>query len=372
MKGQTRNVMKKKGLLMLEDGTLFWGESVGADGFFVGEVIFNTSMTGYQEILTDPSYAGQMISFTYPHIGNVGVNDADKESPRIWSGGVVMKELCQTPSNWRATGDLQTTFKSQNVIAISGVDTRKLTHILREKGSLKGCMMGGAVDPDFALTEARTFSGLSNKDLAKEVSCSHKWKMGEGSKHVVVVDFGVKSSILHNLALSDCHLTIVPAQTSAEEILKLKPDGIFLSNGPGDPAACTYAIETIQSLLETEIPLFGICLGHQLLALASGAKTIKMENGHHGANHPIQELNSGKVFISSQNHGFVVEEQGLPHCLDITHRSLFDGTIAGLIRKDKPAFSFQGHPEASPGPHELQILFKQFATLMEHPYAKTN
>lgn len=365
--------MKKNGLLMLEDGTFFLGESVGAEGFFVGEVIFNTSMTGYQEILTDPSYAQQIISFTYPHIGNTGMNHEDQESLRIWSGGVVMKELSKTPSNWRATGDLQSALQSQNIIAISGVDTRKLTHILREKGSLNACMMGGSVDPAFALTQARAFTGLSGKDLAKEVSCitAHEWK-AESPFHVVVLDFGVKNSILQQLIASGCHLTIVPARTTAKEVLKLKPHGIFLSNGPGDPSACAYAIEAIQTLLETEIPIFGICLGHQLLALASGGRTVKMDNGHHGANHPVQELNSGKVFISSQNHGFVVEEKNLPSCLDITHRSLFDGTIAGLVRNDKPAFSFQGHPEASPGPHELQLLFKRFATLMEHSHAETN
>ncbi|MBS0620840.1 MAG: glutamine-hydrolyzing carbamoyl-phosphate synthase small subunit [Verrucomicrobia bacterium] len=368
--------MKKDGLLMLEDGTLFWGKSVGAEGFFVGEVIFNTSMTGYQEILSDPSYAGQIINFTYPHIGNVGVNGHDMESLRLWPGGVVMKELSKMHSSWRATGDLQSSLKNQKIIAISGIDTRKLTHILREKGSLNACIMSGSVDPEFALIQARAFAGLSGKDLAKEVSCTtpYEWKADKtlSPLHVVVMDFGVKSSILQNLVDSGCDLTIVPAQTSAKEILKIKPHGIFLSNGPGDPAACTYAIEAIQILLEAEIPLFGICLGHQLLALASGAKTLKMENGHHGANHPIQEITSGQVFISSQNHGFVVEEKNLPSCLDITHRSLFDGTIAGLIRKDKPAFSFQGHPEASPGPHELQLLFKQFTTLMEHSHAKTN
>ncbi len=367
--------MHKNGLLMLEDGTVLWGESVGVDGFFVGEVIFNTSMTGYQEILSDPSYAGQIINFTYPHIGNVGMNCDDMESHRLWPGGVVMKELSKTPSNWRATTDLQSSLKSQSVIAISGVDTRKLTHILREKGALNACIMGGSVDPEFALTQARGFSGLKDKDLAAEVSCPNPylWKGNKASSafHVVVIDFGVKNSILQNLLDSGCHLTIVPAQFSAQEILKLKPHGVFLSNGPGDPAACGYAIETIQLLLEAEIPLFGICLGHQLLALASCAKTLKMKNGHHGANHPIQEIATGRVFISSQNHGFVVDEKNLPSCLDITHRSLFDGTIAGLMRKDKPAFSFQGHPEASPGPHELQILFKQFMTLMEHSYAKT-
>jgi carbamoyl-phosphate synthase small subunit len=363
----------KNGLLMLEDGTLFWGESVGAEGFFVGEVIFNTSMTGYQEILSDPSYAGQIISFTCPHIGNVCVNDEDMESYRFWAGGVVMKELSKTTSNWQATGDLQSFLQSQNMVALSGIDTRKLTHILREKGSLKACIMGGIVDPDFALKQARAFSGLNGKDFAKEVTCAASYTKGqiESPFHVVVLDFGVKSSILQHLVDSGCYLTVVPAQTSAEEILKLKPHGVVLSNGPGDPSVCTYAIEIIRILLEKEMPLFGICLGHQLLAIASGAKTVKMEHGHHGANHPIQEIASGKVFISSQNHGFAVEEKDLPSCLDITHRSLFDGTIAGLIRNDKPAFSFQGHPEASPGPHELNILFKQFTAIMESSYAKT-
>ena len=284
-----------------------------------------------------------------------------------------MKKLSKTVSNWRASGDLQSFLKNQNIIVISGVDTRKLTHILREKGSLGACIMGGSIDSDFALKQARAFSGLKGKDLAKEVTCTIPYKCNEEKPfHVVVLDFGVKSSILQNLIDSGSHLTVVPAMMPTSEILKLKPDGVFLSNGPGDPSACTYAIQTIEELLNAEIPLFGICLGHQLLALASGAKTVKMGNGHHGANHPIQEISSGKVFISSQNHGFVVEEKNLPSCLNITHRSLFDGTIGGLVRNDKPAFSFQGHPEASPGPHELQLLFKQFINLMEGSNAKKN
>jgi carbamoyl-phosphate synthase small subunit len=365
--------MKNNGLLMLEDGTLFWGESVGAEGFFVGEVIFNTSMTGYQEILSDPSYAGQIISFTYPHIGNVGVNDDDKESLRIWSGGVVMRELCKFPSNWRASGDLQSALRSQKIIAISGVDTRKLTHILRKKGSLNACVMGGNIDPEFALVKARAFPGLKNRDLTTSVSCTsiYEWKAKSTDPfNVVVLDFGVKKSILENLIDSGCHLTVVPAHTSAKEVLALDPDGIVLSNGPGDPSACNNAIETIHVLLEKGIPLFGICLGHQLLSLASGAQVFKMEHGHHGANHPIQELTSGKAFVSSQNHGFAVDEKSLPACFEITHRSLVDGTIAGLKRKDKPALSFQGHPEASPGPHELQLLFHQFTALMENDAKK--
>jgi len=368
--------MKKNGLLALADGTLFWGESVGAEGCFSGEVVFNTAMTGYQEILTDPSYAGQIISFTYPHIGNIGVNEEDAESGQMWTGGVVMRELSKTSSNWRAKGDLPEALKKQGIIAISGIDTRKLTHILRSRGSQHACVMGGKADPVFALQQARSFTGLEGKDLAKEVSCAHSYAWTAKNPdlqqpHVVVLDFGVKSAILQKLHKSGCHLTIVPAQMSAEEVLKLQPDGVFLSNGPGDPAACLYAIATIRTLLEKNMPLFGICLGHQLLALASGAKTVKMENGHHGSNHPIQELSSGKVFISSQNHGFAVQDCGLPECLEVTHRSLFDGTIAGITRNDKPAFSFQGHPEASPGPHELHLLFHQFTTLMKS-YAKTH
>jgi carbamoyl-phosphate synthase small subunit len=363
--------MKKDGLLMLEDGTVFWGQSVGVEGFFVGEVVFNTSMTGYQEILSDPSYSQQIINFTSPHIGNVGVNDEDMESHRIWPGGVVMREFHKTPSNWRASGNLQDLLKSQNTLAISGVDSRKLTQILRKQGSLNGCIMGGKIDPDFALQQAQAFPGLNGQDLAKEVTCTAPYEMDKHNPfHVIVLDFGVKQSILKQLIFSGCRLTILPATASEEEILKLKPHGVVLSNGPGDPSACTDAIKTIQALLGKKIPLFGICLGHQLLALASGAKTIKMIHGHHGANHPIQELSSGKVFISSQNHGFVVNENSLPSCLKITHRSLVDGTIAGLVRIDAPALSFQGHPEASPGPHELQGLFKQFTILMQQPYAK--
>lgn len=360
--------MKNNGLLMLEDGTFFWGESVGVEGFFVGEVIFNTSMTGYQEVLTDPSYTGQIISFTYPHIGNVGVNDDDKESLRIWSGGVVMKELSKFPSNWRASGDLQGMLKSQKIIAISGIDTRKLTHILRRKGSLNACVMGGDVDTEFALSQALAFPGLKNKNLTAETTSTspYEWKSKSTDPfHVVVLDFGVKKSILQNLIDSGCHLTVVPAHASADEVLALEPDGVVLSNGPGDPSACIHAIETIHVLLDKEVPLLGICLGHQLLGLAGGAKVFKMEHGHHGANHPIQELASGQVFISSQNHGFAVEEKSLPDTFEITHRSLFDGTIAGLKRRDKPVMSFQGHPEANPGPHELQLLFQQFTALMD-------
>ncbi len=365
--------MKKNGLIALEDGTILWGESVGAEGYFVGELVFNTAMTGYQEILTDPSYAGQIISFTYPHIGNVGINAEDMESKQIWAKGLIMRQLSKVPSSWRAEGDLQSFLKKQNVVALSEIDTRKLTHILRSKGSLNACIMGGQFDPEFALTQAKAFSGLTGKNLAEEVSCKSPFKRKSTNSlfHVVVLDFGVKASILQKLLDSGLDLTIVPGDTAVEAVLELKPDGVFLSNGPGDPADCKKAILAIKTLLDVEIPLFGICLGHQLLGLASGAQTIKMENGHHGSNHPILEISSKKVFISSQNHGFAIEEPTLPSCLEITHKSLFDGSIAGICRKDKPAFSFQGHPEASPGPHELHLLFDQFITLMEHFHAKT-
>lgn len=364
----------KNGLLALEDGTLLWGESVGAEGSFVGELVFNTAMTGYQEILTDPSYAGQIISFTYPHIGNVGVNDEDSESDHIWAKGVIMRQLAKWPSSWRSKGDLQSLLKAQKVIALSGVDTRKLTHILRTKGSLNACIMGGTVDPIFAIAQAKNFSGTEGKNIAQEVSCPfpYQWHHPGPAPHVVVLDFGIKRAILQKLVSFGSALTVVPHNTTAEAILKLKPDGIFLSNGPGDPSACKEAVQTIKALLAYNIPMFGICLGHQLLAIASGAKTVKMENGHHGANHPILEIATGKVLISSQNHGFAVDESSLPPCLVVTHRSLFDQSVAGIARKDKPAFGFQGHPEASPGPHELQSLFDQFTNLMEDEHAQAN
>ncbi len=364
--------MKRDGLLMLSDGTTFWGESVGTTGFFVGEVVFNTSMTGYQEILSDPSYAQQIIAFTYPHIGNVGVNEEDEESDRMWSGGAVMRELSTMPSNWRSKGDLQSALKSQGVVAISGCDTRRLTHILREAGSVHACIMGGKIDADFALAQAQSFLGIEGQNLAQEASTAHHLTCDSlKGPHVVVLDFGVKRSILQKLSDCGCQLTVVPATTSCSDILKLNPKGVVLSNGPGDPAACGIAIETIRALLAANTPLFGICLGHQLLGIASGAKTLKMALGHHGANHPIEELSTGRVFISSQNHGFAVADHGLPSNLCVTHRSLFDGSIAGLARRDKPAFSFQGHPEASPGPQEFHQLFEQFINLMEECDAKT-
>ncbi|MEI6791008.1 MAG: glutamine-hydrolyzing carbamoyl-phosphate synthase small subunit, partial [Myxococcaceae bacterium] len=361
-------------LLALADGTLFWGESVGALGVSVGEVVFNTAMTGYQEILTDPSYARQIINFTSPHIGIVGVNSEDMESKQIWAAGVVMRELSWSHSSWRSQGDLAMFLKKHNKIALSGIDTRKLTHILRNKGSQSACLMAGKIDPEVAVQKARDFAGLEGSNLIHEVSCQKSWseQAKKSNFNIAVLDFGIKSAILENLLSSGANITVFPADTKADAVLAMHPDGVFLSNGPGDPAACLDAIAMIQVLLERSIPIFGICLGHQLLALASGGKTLKMEHGHHGSNHPILEISSGKVFISSQNHGFSVDEETLPACLEITHKSLFDGTVAGIRRLDKPAFSFQGHPEASPGPQELKILFEQFIKLMEKSHGKTN
>ena len=368
-------------ILALEDGSIFKGLAIGAAGSSVGEVVFNTAMSGYQEILTDPSYARQIVTLTYPHIGNTGTNTEDEESTAIWAAGLVIRDLPLLTSNFRNEQDLSSYLKSRNIVAISDIDTRRLTRILREKGALNGCLMAGEeVDEAQALQLAREFAGLKGMDLAKEVSAPESyiwregsWKLGAGHSerpeselpwHVVAYDFGVKRNILRMLADLGCRLTVVPARTPAADVLAMNPDGIFLSNGPGDPEPCDYAISSIQSFLETEIPIFGICLGHQLLALASGASTLKMKFGHHGANHPVQNLDDGTVLITSQNHGFAVDEASLPSNLRVTHKSLFDGSLQGIHRTDKAAFSFQGHPEASPGPHDAAPLFKHFIELI--------
>ncbi|TXS96500.1 glutamine-hydrolyzing carbamoyl-phosphate synthase small subunit [Parahaliea maris] len=369
-------------LLALEDGSIFKGMAIGAEGSAVGEVVFNTAMSGYQEILTDPSYARQIITLTYPHIGNTGTNAEDEESTEIWASGLVIRDLPLVASNWRSEEDLSTYLKRRNVVAIADIDTRRLTRILREKGAQNGCVVtGDNIDEAAALAAARGFAGLKGMDLAKEVSVSESYSWTEGSwalesghslpaeselpHHVVAYDYGVKRNILRMLVDRGCRLTVVPAQTPASEVLALRPDGVFLSNGPGDPEPCDYAIKAIQEILETDVPVFGICLGHQLLGLASGAKTMKMGHGHHGANHPVQNLDDGTVLITSQNHGFAVDEDGLPDNLRVTHKSLFDGTLQGVHRTDKAAFSFQGHPEASPGPHDAAPLFDHFIELIE-------
>ncbi len=372
-------MLTKPAILALEDGTIFKGKSIGADGLSSGEVVFNTSMTGYQEILTDPSYAKQIVTLTYPHIGNTGVNSEDVESNRVWAAGLVIRDLPLMMSSWRAEKSLDAYLAENNIVAIADIDTRKLTRILREKGAQNGCLIAGDnIDEAQAVATAREFPGLKGMDLAKEVTCagSHSWDestwaFGEGyspsleSKfHVVAYDFGVKSNILRMLVERDCRLTVVPATTSAEDVLALSPDGVFLSNGPGDPEPCDYAIAAIRKIIETKLPVFGICLGHQLLALASGAKTLKMKFGHHGANHPVQCLADGTVMITSQNHGFAVDEASLPACLKATHKSLFDNSLQGIERTDVPAFSFQGHPEASPGPHDVAPLFDRFIAMM--------
>ncbi|WP_394700557.1 glutamine-hydrolyzing carbamoyl-phosphate synthase small subunit [Thiomicrorhabdus sp.] len=368
-------------LLALEDGTLFWGTSLGAEGETVGEVVFNTALTGYQEILTDPSYFKQIVTLTYPHIGNVGVNAEDEESPRIMAQGLIVKDCPPLISNFRAEKSLPEYLQEQNVVAIADIDTRKLTRILRDKGAQSGVIIAGdAIDAEEAVKKAQAFSGLKGMDLAKEVTTAEAyewregtWKLGQGhvdksseqAFHVVAYDYGVKRNILRMLADRGCRLTVVPAKTPAEEVLAMNPDGVFLSNGPGDPEPCDYAIEAIRAVLETEVPVFGICLGHQLLALASGAQTVKMKFGHHGANHPVQAIDSGKVMITSQNHGFAVDETTLPTNLQATHKSLFDGSLQGISRTDKRAFSFQGHPEASPGPHDVAPLFDLFIENMK-------
>ncbi len=371
---------RKPALLVLADGSVFRGTSIGADGITVGEVVFNTAITGYQEILTDPSYAKQIVTLTYPHIGNVGVNKEDEECASIWSAGLVVRDFPALASNFRSQQSLDVYLKTRNIIGIADIDTRRLTKILREQGAQNGCIIAGdQVDEAEALAAAQNFQGLKGLDLAKEVTVADSyaweegsWALGRGFQKpaakvykVVAYDFGVKRNILRMLADRGCDLTVVPAQTPAEEVLAMEPDGIFLSNGPGDPEPCDYAIAAIRTFLEEEIPIFGICLGHQLLALASGAKTVKMKFGHHGGNHPVQDLASGHVMITSQNHGFAVDESSLPATVKATHKSLFDQSLQGIHLNDKPAFSFQGHPEASPGPHDAAPLFDHFIELMQ-------
>ena len=371
----------REAVLALADGTIFRGVAIGASGLSVGEVVFNTALTGYQEILTDPSYARQIVTLTYPHIGNVGTNINDEESDSIWSAGLVIRDLPLLASNFRSECRLDDYLKRHNILGIADVDTRKLTRLLRRTGAQSGCIMAGDIDIDKAINAAREFCGLKGLDLAKEVTTSaiyswseHSWDLNGGHQSqipsdnkykVVAYDFGVKKNILRMLVDRNCELQVVPARTSGEDVLAMQPDGVFLSNGPGDPEPCDYAIEAIQELLEAGIPIFGICLGHQLLALASGAKTIKMKFGHHGANHPVDDIQNNIVMITSQNHGFAVDEESLPENLTATHRSLFDGSLQGIHRTDKPAFSFQGHPEASPGPHDAAPLFDHFIDLME-------
>ena len=369
----------REAVLALADGTIFRGTAIGAEGQSIGEVVFNTALTGYQEILTDPSYANQIVTLTYPHIGNVGVNSEDQESNQIWAAGLVIRDLPLLVSNFRSEKSLDQYLTDHGIVGIADIDTRKLTRILRETGSQSGCIMVGDIDDKKAVEAAKKFPGLKGMDLAKQVTTTDSyqwqqtsWQLSQGFQQaseykfkVVAYDFGVKQNILRMLVDRGCDLTVVPAQTPASEVLAMKPDGVFLSNGPGDPEPCDYAIESITELLKTDIPLFGICLGHQLLALASGAKTAKMKFGHHGANHPVEDIANKTVMITSQNHGFAVEEDGLPSCLKATHRSLFDGSLQGIHRTDKPAFSFQGHPEASPGPHDAAPLFDHFIELME-------
>lgn len=377
-----RFALRRPALLALEDGTLLRGEAIGANGITVGEVVFNTALTGYQEILTDPSYCRQIVTLTYPHIGNVGCNREDEESNAIHAAGLVIRDLPLVASSWRAEEDLEDYLRRRHVIAIAGLDTRKLTRLLRTKGALNGCIMAGdSINDSEAVRQARAFPGLEGMDLAKVVSTPtpYTWQQGvwslqhglpppdaasAGRYHVVAYDFGIKRNILRMLATRDCRITVVPAQTSAADVMALQPDGVFLSNGPGDPEPCGYAITAIKTLLERGLPLFGICLGHQLLGLASGAKTSKMKFGHHGANHPVQDLMTRRVLITSQNHGFAVDEASLPATLRATHRSLFDGTLQGIEHREQPAFSFQGHPEASPGPQEAGALFERFIASM--------
>lgn len=372
--------MSKPALLALADGSIFRGIAIGADGSTVGEVVFNTALTGYQEILTDPSYCQQIVTLTYPHIGNTGINNEDEEAAKLWAAGLIIRDLPLLASSFRSQETLSDYLKRHGIVGIANIDTRRLTRILREKGAQNGCILAGDnISEEAALAAARGFGGLKGADLAKVVTVNDNyawtegsWQLGQGHVtpkepakfKVVAYDFGVKRNILRMLVDRGCDVTVVPAQTPADVVLAMNPDGIFLSNGPGDPEPCIYAIEAIKQFLTTDIPVFGICLGHQLLALASGAKTLKMKFGHHGANHPVQDLETGRVMITSQNHGFAVDEASLPANLRATHKSLFDGSLQGIHRTDKPAFSFQGHPEASPGPHDADKLFDHFIDLM--------
>jgi len=365
-------------ILALADGTLFKGVAIGANGHTVGEVVFNTAITGYQEILTDPSYTRQIVTLTYPHIGNVGANSEDTESRAVFASGLIIRDLPLLHSNFRAEDSLSDYLKKNNVVAIADIDTRKLTRLLREKGAQAGCIMAGDIDEAKAIELARGFGSMAGQDLAQVVTCeqpyqwdTREWRLGKGYTaqtetpfHVVAYDYGVKHNILRMLAERGCKLTVVPAKTPAKDVLALNPNGVFLSNGPGDPEPCDYAITAIREILDTKLPVFGICLGHQLLGLATGAKTSKMKFGHHGANHPVQDLDSGRVMITSQNHGFQVDETSLPGNVRVTHRSLFDGTVQGIALTDRPAFSFQGHPEASPGPEDVAYLFDRFIAAM--------
>jgi carbamoyl-phosphate synthase small subunit len=380
-------------ILALEDGTVFEGYSVGAPGLTVGEAVFNTAMTGYQEILTDPSYAQQLVTLTYPHIGNTGCTDQDDEASKVWASGLIVRDVPRRPSNWRSQTSLPQWLQARGIVAIAGIDTRKLTRILRERGSQNAALLAAAthddvLDVEHAIEAARKFPGLNNMDLAKVVSTTagYRWSEGqldldsntfvsaESKFKVVAYDFGAKRNILRMLAERGCDVHVVPAQTSAAEVLAMNPDGVFLSNGPGDPAPCDYAIAAIREFLNVKIPLYGICLGHQLLGLAIGAQTVKMSHGHHGANHPVQDLDSGRVMITSQNHGFCIDEATLPARARVTHRSLFDGTNQGIELTDAPAFSFQGHPEASPGPQDVAPLFDKFVAMLLNKQAekKTN
>ena len=384
--------MRKRALLALEDGSLFRGVSIGSKGSSVGEVVFNTSMTGYQEILSDPSYCRQIVTLTYPHIGNVGANRDDDEAERVHAAGLVIREPPTPPSSWRAEEGLESYLTRRSVVAIAGVDSRRLTRLLREKGAQAGCILAGEeVDEASAIASAREFPGLEGMDLAREVSTESEYGFTEGEWEwnpeqgrfiasppspgefrVVAYDYGIKRNILRQLVASGCEVRVVPAETPAAKVLAQRPDGVFLSNGPGDPEACSYAIEAIRVLLDSGVPIFGICLGHQLLAIAGGARTRKMKFGHHGANHPVQVLATGEVAITSQNHGFAVDEDTLPQNVEATHRSLFDASLQGISFRDRPAFGFQGHPEASPGPHDIRSLFSRFMVLMREARSRRN